>query len=191
VLLVALIVAIAVPVLRREETPPPAAGIGALGPAPQVDLSSMTPREAADRLFDRVMRAASAGDLAQVQQFLPMAVAAYERAEPLDLDGRFHLAVLLTEGLRNEEALAVAEEGLAEDENHLLLLAAAADAAGQLGDTAKARTYYERLLARWDDEVARDLEEYQAHQGLLPNIKEQAETALARMNEAGEGGPDA
>ena len=53
------------------------------GPA-GVDLSSMTPREAADRLFNRVMTAVAADDSTEVVSFLPMAIRSLELAEPLD-----------------------------------------------------------------------------------------------------------
>lgn len=154
------------------------AAAGELGPAPNVDLSSMTPRQAADRLFDRVMRAASAGDSAEVQQFLPMALGAYERARPLDADGLFHLSALQRTATRAEEALETAREGLSDEPNHLLLLSAAAEASRQLGDTAAARGHYERLLEVWDEERASGREEYEAHSALLPRLREDAESFL-------------
>ena len=66
------------------------------GGAASIDLSSMTPRQAADRLFNRVMSSVAAGDSAQARTFLPMAIGAYARVQGLDLDGRYHLAVLLS-----------------------------------------------------------------------------------------------
>ena len=52
----------------------PAAGLATGGAPP--DISNMSPIEAADRLFNRVMQATSSGDSAQAQAFLPMAIAA-------------------------------------------------------------------------------------------------------------------
>jgi hypothetical protein len=73
-------------------TPPPAAAASAGASA--VDLSSMTPRQAADRLFNRVMQAASSNDEAEVLRFLPMAIGAHDLVEDLDVDGKFHLVLL-------------------------------------------------------------------------------------------------
>lgn len=151
---------------------------GPLGPAPDVDISSMTPGEAADRLFDRVMRAGEAGDTAQVVQFLPMAIGAYERARPLDADGLFHLSVLQRTGNQFEAALRTASTGLEEAPDHLLLLSAAAEAARQLGDSATARSHYSHMLEVWDEERNSGLEDYQIHSALLPRIRNDAQTFL-------------
>lgn len=186
-LLVALILFLLVPVLSPErgrsggDAPgvgaPSAGGSGAgsnLGAAPNVDLSSMTPRQAADRLFDRVMRAAESGDSTQARQFLPMAIAAYERARPLDLDGLFHLSVLQRTAGQLDEALSTAEGGLEEEPDHLLLLSAAAEAARELDDTATARERFSHLLDVYDSQVESDREDYQVHARLLPTLREDA-----------------
>jgi hypothetical protein len=153
---------------------------GALGAAPNVDLASMTPREAADRLFDRVMVALSQQDSTEVMNFLPMALDAYELAEPLDLDGLFHVSLLQRAGLRYEEALATAQEGLEEDPDHLLLLSAAADAALDLGRTELAEDYYRQALEVWDEETVRDdREEYREHAPVLPRFRSDAEDFIA------------
>lgn len=191
--LVALILVIAYPVLRQDAVAPPGtaapAGSGpAAGSAPgqgasSVDLSSMTPREAADALFNRVMRAASAGDSAQVASFLPMSTQAYERARPLDPDGLFHLALLQQTGGDFEGALATAREALEENPNHLLNLGAAAQAAHAMGDDEGAREYYRTLLEGWDEELAAGRPEYDAetaHGGMLPGLRQEAEDFLNR-----------
>ena len=142
--------------------------------ASSVDLSSMTPREAADRLFNRVMAAVEQDDSEEVVQFLPMAIRAYEMAEPLDLDGKFHLAVLRMEGALTEAGLSAAEEILAVSPNHLLGLGVAADAALALGDTATAQRYYRRWLDVYDGEIERDLPEYLNHERMLPDMESRA-----------------
>lgn len=189
--MVALILFLVVPVLSPdrgllEEGATPGASPGGstggaggdLGPAPNVDISSMTPRQAADRLFDRVMRAGEAGDTAQVVNFLPMAIAAYERARPLDSDGIFHLSVLQRTANQFEAALRTASTGLEEAPDHLLLLSAAAQAAAELGDTATAEEHYSHLLDVWDEERNSGLEDYQVHSALLPQIQNDARDFL-------------
>lgn len=146
--------------------------------ASSVDLNSMSPRQAADALFDRVMRAASAGDQGEFEQFLPMAIAAHQLAEPLDADGKYHLSTLFYQSSSFAESLAVAEEVLAGDPNHLLLLSSAARAAVAMDDSATARTHFTHMLEVWNGELARDLPEYQAHEGERSQMEQAAEAFL-------------
>lgn len=189
-LMVALILAVVIPVVRGNTggegaggmTAPPATGPGA------VDLSSMTPRQAADQLFGRIMQAAELGDTGQVMQFYPMGVQAYEMARPLDADGLFHLALIHQVGGDNPSALAAAEEALAVHPNHLLNLSAAAASAAALGDTAAAREHYGRLVDQWDGEMAKELEEYEAHSAMMPDLLTDARAFLAGSEDGGAAG---
>jgi tetratricopeptide (TPR) repeat protein len=177
VLLAVLVVLVAI-VELSDRTEPTVAGTppgGGIGPAPNVDLSSMTPRQAADNLFDRVMRAVANGNTTEATNFLPMAIAAYDLARPLDADGLFHLSLLQRAAQEQEAALQSALDGLAANPDHLLNLYGAAEASVALGDSAAARGYYERLLAAWDREIAADRLEYEEHRALLPLIREDAE----------------
>jgi hypothetical protein len=148
------------------------------GGASAVDLSAMTPRQAADALYDRVMRMLSAGDTAGAVGFLPMSISAYDIARPLDEDGLFHLALLQVTGGDAEGSLATAREALADSPNHLLNLAVAGRAAALLGDGVTAGQYYETLLAVWDVELARGLEEYGMHERMMADLRAEAETFL-------------
>ena len=139
----------------------------------------MTPREAADRLFNRVMTAVSAGNSAEVVQFMPMAIRAFELAEPRDADGKFHVVLLNLTAQLNAEALAGAEDILSELPNHLLGLAMAGDASLALGDSASARGYYGRWLDAFETEAAKDLLEYRDHAPMFPEMQAKAE-ALGR-----------
>lgn len=160
----------------------PAAPFAGEGSGTPPDISQMSPREAADQLFNRVMRAAEGGDSAQVNMFMPMALQAYEGARPLDPDGTFHLALLQRTGGNHEAALATSEEGLEEAEDHLLLLAAAAAAARELGDTATALEHYRRFLEVYDQEQGRTRSGYPDHAQLLPQYRSEAR---AFVEEAG------
>ena len=141
----------------------------------------MTAREAADRLFERVMRAASADNSTEVVTFLPMAIAAYGLVETLDADGKFHLGLLRLTGQFNAEALEDAEDILSEQPNYLLALALAGDASVALGDSASARGYYTRWLDAYETEVAKQLPEYIGHESMFPEMRAKAE-ALGRNN---------
>jgi tetratricopeptide (TPR) repeat protein len=139
----------------------------------------MTPREAADRLFDRVMRTAAAGDTATAVGFVPMAVSAYEQARPLDADGLFHLASVQRVAGDHAAALAAAQEALEGDPDHLLALHAAGQAAADLGDTAAALGYYRHVLDVWDVEMASGLFDYEAHTSLMDEVRSTAQAFVA------------
>ena len=175
-LLLGLILVIAYPVYGpgRPAAPPPALAGPVAGPA-GIDLSSMTPREAADRLFNRVMTAVATDDSTEASTFLPMAIAAFELAEPLDTDGKFHVVLLRLTGQLNAEALEGAEEILSDQPNHLLGLAMAGDASLALGDSANARRYYSRWLDAYESETAKDLLEYRDHAQMFPEMQVTAE----------------
>jgi hypothetical protein len=149
------------------------------GDASQVDLSSMTPREAADRLFNRVMEGMAGGDTAEARAFIPMAVQAYALVQDNDADLHYHLATL---HLANDDPAAArisADAILAADPNHLFGLHTAARARVDQGDADAARPYYQRFLDAYTVEVARDLPEYRDHARIIPVMRAEAEQALA------------
>lgn len=151
----------------------------AVGPsASSIDLTTMTPRQAADRLWERVMQAVSRGDTQEVVNFLPMAIGAYEIVDSLDLDGQYHLSALKLEGLDGAGALEVAGAGLEEYPNHLLLLGAAAEAALALEDSTAARTFYQTMLDVWDAELSTNRSDYLAHANMQPVLRQSAEALL-------------
>lgn len=77
----------------------PQAGLDdrALGPDEQApgirapDISSLSPQERADRLYNRVMLLASQGKVDSVQFFAPMALQAYLLLSPLNADQRYDM----------------------------------------------------------------------------------------------------
>lgn len=162
-----------------------------LGPTSAVDLTAMTPREAATRLFNRVMRATEAGNQAEAARFLPMAIASYDIIAALSLDDRFHLSLLHAAAGDGAAALAAAEAGLALRPTHLLLLGAAAEGALLVGDAATARAHYQTLVDVYDEEARAELDEYGSQEGghanLLPTLRAEAAAYLA---EPGQGGYD-
>ena len=167
----------------RPEGPSTPAGMpagGGVDPnAPgTTDISQMSPREAADRLFDRVMRTISAGDTAGALGFQPMAINAFEMAEPLDLDGMFHMA-LLQELSDPSAALATARRMMESEPDHVLALGMAAESAARLGDQETAVTLFRKLLEVYDVQFARNLPEYEGHRNVMVAMKANAEAFLA------------
>src|SRR5688500_1583275 len=127
-----------------------------------------TPREQADRLFNRIMTEYDEGDTANARFFAPMGIQAYQMAEPLDADGLYHVALIYNVVGQFTAARTAAERILADNPNHLLGLAAAAEAAHRAGDAAAARTFQQRFIRAYDAELARDLPEYRDHARILP-----------------------
>ena len=173
--------AMILPRLGGEQEPVPVAGAPSAGPvgapaggAAGVDLSSMTPREAADRLFNRVMQAAESGDTAQARSFAPMALAAYGMVPELDLDGQYHMAVIQLTTRDSEAALATANGILAAEPTHLFGLATAAEAHQQLGNREQAVELYRSFLENYDAEVGTNRVEYRDHAAVLPTLRQQA-----------------
>lgn len=164
----------------RLEGMPPTGGLPVAGDAPAgaraggagaagVDLGSMTPREAADRLFDRAMRLDEGGGEAEAAQFATMAVQAYGMLPPeeVDADARFHLGLLHL--VLGDADAAEREAGLilAVDSEHLLALALTARVWDARGDDAATVQAYGRFLDALPAGLTSGKPEYQVHDGLL------------------------
>lgn len=153
-------------------------GAGVADGAAATDPLSGTPRERADRLFNRVMTEKESGDTARAKFFTPMAIQAYGAIPDLDDDGLYHLSLIHAVAGDFKAARETAEKILTKSPNHLLALSAAAGAARGAGDNAAAKKYYERFLAAFDSENKKDLPEYRDHSRMFPELKTEAETFL-------------
>jgi hypothetical protein len=142
--------------------------------APAGDISSMSPRERAGRLFDRIMRLSSEGKNDSVQFFAPMALAAFESLGELDNDLRFDLGRIAEVSGNLELAAAQADSILRTAPDHLLGLLLAARVAKARGNEAHYRTLIQRLLAAQERELARGLPEYTMHRAEIDIALEQA-----------------
>jgi tetratricopeptide (TPR) repeat protein len=183
VALVALILVLLVPIFTGDDGVPPrgAAPFGA-APGPGLDPLSGTPREQADRLFNRVMAAREQGNTAEAQQFAPMGIQAYQAVEPLDDDGIYHLAMLQIVTGDYAGAMATADRILGRNPNHLLALAAAGEAADLAGDGATALVYYRRFIQAYPTEIGRTLPEYQDHARIMPDLLETARQRAEQLS---------
>jgi hypothetical protein len=145
------------------QTAPFANGGG--GGAPP-DISQMSPRERAGRLYDRIMRYVEEGKIDSAQFFAPMAMSSFEAlGSDLDLDARYDYGRVAQETGSVEIAAAQADTILRQSPTHLLGLALAARAAEQGGKTKAASALWARFVAAKDAEVQKALPEYQAHAG--------------------------
>lgn len=142
-------------------TAPGAAPSGEMPRAP--DISSLTPAQRAERLYDRIMREAEAGNRDGVRSFMPMAVAAYEMLAPLTLDQRYDLGRIAEVGGDTALARAQADTMLRQRPTHMLGLILGAKAARMVGNEPHARQFEVRLLSVEPRERTAALPEYLLH----------------------------
>lgn len=167
----AFVVLVVIFAAQRAGTAPPAGPSmggpmgGAGGAAP--DISSMTPRERADRLFDRIMRMDGEGKRDSVTFFAPMALGAYESLGELDLDLRYDYGRVAEVSGNLDLAQAQADTILRQAPNHLLGLVLAMRVADRRGDQTRRNQLAQRLLAAEAAERAKGLNEYDLHAGDL------------------------
>ena len=150
------------PESASSEVPLGAMRAGGAGGAP--DISSMSPEERADRLFNRVMRLSSEGKADSAAFFASMAMGALESLEPLDAHRRYDLGLIALVAGDAPRAKAQADTILAQRKTHLLGLSLAARAAEARGDAAAGRAFKRRLLAAEAAERAAGLQEYTDHE---------------------------
>ncbi len=136
--------------------------IGGASPAVAPD-----PRATADQLFNEALAAYESGASERARQFIPMALAAYAELGELDLDARYHVALLDLAAGEPEAALAQADTMLAQIPEHLLGLLVAARAHEQLGQPRQAADYYQRFLDAHTPDVAASRQEYLDHGRVL------------------------
>ena len=138
------------------------------------DISSMSPEERANRLFNRVMTYASDGKADSAAFFAPMAISAIESLTPLTLHSRYDLGLVALAARDLEKAKAQSDTILKERPTHLLGLILAARAADARGDAAAAKTFRKKLLDAEKAERATALPEYRDHDADLRAAIEEA-----------------
>jgi hypothetical protein len=161
--------------------PPAAAPFaqGATGPAP--DISSMSPRERFDRLFNRIMQAAQNGDEQTVTNFSPMALAAYGMLDSVDADARYHAALIRMHSGDIPGASALADSILLAHPGHLFgYMIRGTVARFQKNQQLVDRNYAE-FLAHYDAELKAKRPEYADHR---PALEEFQRAALAAKGKA-------
>lgn len=139
-----------------------------------------TPREQADRLFNRIMTERESGDTAKARFFLPMGIMAYEQAGELEADGLYHLAILQSSAGRPQDAMKTSQRILATQPDHLLALGAAAEAAEEAGMGPEAAKYYAQLYRVYDTEKKKTLAEYIDHAKVIPQYYDAARRFLKK-----------
>ncbi len=167
---VVLLVVLAVTQLRPAAPAPGAAPVGAATGGP-VDLSQLSPREAADRLFDRVMIERESGKLDSASFFAPMALQAYGMLDNLDADARFHIGLLEVAAGNPDGADAQADTIAQSIPTHLYASMLRAEAARARGDSAAAKQADATYLRNYDAETAAGRPEYEPHASWLASYR--------------------
>jgi tetratricopeptide (TPR) repeat protein len=136
--------------------------------------ASPNPRLAADQLFNEALTAYESGDSAGAAQFIPMALSEYRGLADLDLDARYHVALLELAASQPRSALAQADTMLGQVPNHLFGLLVAARAHDLLGQPEQAADYYQLFLDEYTPDVAASRQEYLDHGRVLPARQQMA-----------------
>jgi hypothetical protein len=161
------------PVAAAADTGPVAGPTDGDGGTPP-DISNMSPRERFDRLYNRVMRAAQAGDEATVNRFMPMALMAYNQLDSVDADARYHAALLEVHSGDAAGPTALADTILTRQPGHLFgYIIRGTVARWQKDDKALAKAYA-GFLEHYDAEMKAARPEYADHKQSLDEFHQQA-----------------
>jgi Double zinc ribbon len=143
------------------------------------DISSLSPQERADRLYNRVMMLATQGKTDSVLFFAPMALTAYQMLSPLNADQRYDMGRIGEVAGALPLAKAQADSILRDNPNHLLGLILEARLATLVGDSSGLHAYERRLIAAEKSETSRKREEYLRHRDDITSALQQARKSLA------------
>jgi hypothetical protein len=137
----------------------------------------MSPRERFNRLYNRVMQAAQAGDEATVSRFTPMALSAYQMLDTLDADARYHAALLRAHTGEVEAARALGDSILTRNPGHLLGYVVLGTAARWRKDDKALQRAYRDFLSRYDAEMKANRPEYSEHRLSLEEFRRAAQSS--------------
>jgi hypothetical protein len=141
------------------------------------DISQLTSRERFDRLFNRIMQAAARGDSVEIQRFTPMALGAYSQLDSIDVDARYHAAVLRTQVGDFAGARALADTILTQSPGHLFGYVVRGTAAELQDDRSALARARRDFLAHYNAAIRANRVEYLEHKPVLDEFKGEAERA--------------
>jgi hypothetical protein len=141
------------------------------------DISAMSPRERFDRLYNRIMRAAEAGDEATVSRFTPMALMAYAQLPDIDADARYHAALIKVHTGDAAGARALGDTILVETPGHLFGYMVRGTVARWRKDEKDLGAAYRDFLRHYDAELKVGRSEYGEHSRGLTDFRTEAQAA--------------
>ncbi len=143
------------------------------------DISALSPRERFDRLYNRVMAAAEKDDQATVDAFAPMAVQAYALLDQVDVDARYHVALILLHSGGLAQARAQGDSIQAAAPGHLFGYLVQGAIARYEKDPLALDATYRSFLSHYPAEQQRGRPEYTEHARALQDFAAAARTATA------------
>lgn len=167
------------PASTQMPAPPMFPKTGA-APGQPPDLSTMTPRQAADRLFNRIMMASEQGNKAQAMRFVPMAVQAYGMAGAVDADAHYHLGLIhLVAGdiEKMREQIGMIRQRAP---SHLLAFILDYTLADRSGNKAAAAAAVAGFTAAYDMEIKTARQEYADHRKTIERFRAEGGVTLAK-----------
>jgi hypothetical protein len=159
---------------RVAIVPAAAADVQSMAREVPPDISNMSPRERFNSLYNRIMRAAQAGDESTVTRFTPMALMAYGQLDTVDADARYHAALLKVHTGEVDAARALADTILAKDPDHLFGFIVQGTVARFRKDQKALTRAYAGFLKRYDRETKLARPEYSEHQTSLDDFRKAA-----------------
>lgn len=138
------------------------------------DISSLTPRQRFDRLFQRIAESRSSDT---ITMFAPMALGAYQQLDQVDIDARFHAATIHLIVGELAQAKALADTIAGAERNHLFAHLIRGEAAKQENDDKTLAKSYAAFLAAYDAEIKAGRKEYLEHQPWLDEFRTRAQAA--------------
>lgn len=138
------------------------------------DISSMSPRERFNRLYNRVMTAAQSGDEGTVGRFTPMALTAYAQLDTVDADARYHAALLEVHTGDVTGPTALADTILAQNPGHLFGYVIRGTVARWEKDDKALAKAYAGFQEHYDAEIKAGREEYSEHSRSLDEFHQAA-----------------
>ena len=160
---VGFVLVVAVVTFSIRKIYPRPANAAAIATMPASDIASLSTRERAGRLYDRIMRLHGERKVDSVGFFAQMALASYAAIPDIDTDARYDMARVAMVAQALDVAAAQSDAILKSDQNHLLGLLLSADIARARGEPSKAIRAEQQFIAAAPRERARRLAEYEAH----------------------------
>src|SRR3990172_470275 len=152
---------VSAPDMANSGTPPGGGATAVPGRLP--DIAGMSPAERFGRLWDRVIRAAEAGDTNTVAQFSPMALSAYSQLPEVNTDLRFHAALIRLAIGDFPPALALADTLLTHAPGHLFGYLVRGEVADRQNQLPALERSYREFLSHYDAELRSGRLEYEDH----------------------------
>jgi hypothetical protein len=165
---------------RAISEPEMASATAAPGGDAPPDISNMSPRERFNRLYNRVMRAAQAGDEETVTRFTPMALMAYGQLDTVDADARYHAALIKVHTGEVDGSRALGDTILVQSPGHLFGYVVRGTVARFRKDEKELSRAYAGFLKRYDEEIKLERPEYSEHQTSLNDFRKAALEASTR-----------